>query len=90
MESAVKRKRPPSLPGRLLRRVGSALFWTAVLVLGAFGVYFSFANYPWPSLGVLVLILVAIGYSERKRRARQKTLEAARDRARAHRADSSG
>ena len=71
-----------SVAARLLRRIGSALLWAGVLVLGAFGVYFSFANYPWLSLGVLLLLSVAFGYSERKRRARQKAREAARYRAR--------
>ena len=71
-----------SLAARFLRRVGSVLLGTGVLVLGAFGVYFSFANYPWLSLGVLLLFLVASAFSERKRRAKRKAREEARYRAR--------
>jgi hypothetical protein len=54
------------------------LFWTAVVLLGAFGMYFSFANYPWVGAGIVLLIVLLIGYSERQRRATQRAKEAAR------------
>jgi heme exporter protein D len=54
-----------------------------VLVLGAFGIVFSFANYPWFGIAVALLILLAIGYSQRRRRIAQKT----RRRQRARRGD---
>jgi hypothetical protein len=56
------------------------LLWTAVVVLGAFGMYFTFTNYPWFGVAVVLLILLLTGYAERKRRATQKTREAARRR----------
>lgn len=83
MEDAVGRRQRSPSPGRLLRRIGSVLFWAVVLLLGAFGVYFSFANYPWLAGGVLLLVLVAVAYSEQRRRAKLKAREAARARARA-------
>jgi hypothetical protein len=78
METAVADKPPQRRHGRFLRRVGSLLFWTAVVVLGAFGMYFSFANYPWFGAAVVLLIFLLIGYLERKRRATQEAREAAR------------
>jgi len=78
METAVADKPPQRRQGQFLRRVGSVLFWTAVVVLGAFGMYFSFANYPWFGAGVVLVIVLLIGNSERKRRATQKAREAAR------------
>ncbi len=68
---------------RLLRRVGSVLLWVGALLLAAFGIYFSFANYPWLSIGVLVLIVILLTYSEQRRRARQKARDVARHHARA-------
>jgi heme exporter protein D len=44
-----------------------------VLVLGAFGLVFSFANYPWFATAVVLLIVLAIGFSERRRRIAQET-----------------
>jgi hypothetical protein len=64
---------------RLLRRVG----WAGVLVLGAFGVYFSFANYPWFGIAALSAIILSIGYSERQRREELKASESARRQSRA-------
>lgn len=49
------------LPERLLRRILSLLFWASVLVLGAFGISFSFANHPWYASGVVLVILLVIG-----------------------------
>jgi hypothetical protein len=82
MGTAVAPKPPHPRHGRLLRRVGSVLFWTAVAVLGIFGLYFSFANYPWFGVAVVLAALLLIGYSERKRRATQRAAETARRRAR--------
>lgn len=56
------------------------LLWAAVVVLGAFGMYFTFANYPWFGAVEVLLILLLTGYSERKRRATRKANEAARRR----------
>jgi hypothetical protein len=63
---------------RFLHRVGSVLLWTAVLVLGAFGTYFTFTNYPALGIAIALLIVVLVGYSERSRRQRQRTAERAR------------
>jgi hypothetical protein len=90
MESAVTPKRPQQLLERLMRRVGSVLFWAGVLVLGAFGIFFSFANYPWFGIGVVLLILLLAGYSERNRRTRQKARETARRQDRERSRDLSG
>jgi apolipoprotein N-acyltransferase len=78
MDTAVTSKPPQPRHERFLRRVGSVLLWTAVVLLGAFGIYFSFANYPWFGAAVVVLILLLVGYSERKRRATQKARDAER------------
>lgn len=80
METAVAPKPPQRRHGRLLRRVGSVLLWAVVVVLGAFGIYFSFANYPWFGVAVVVLALLLVGYSERTRRAERAAAEAARRR----------
>jgi len=64
---------------RLFRRVGSVLLWTTLALLGLFGAYFSFANYPW--FGALVVLLL-IAHSERKRRATQEARDTARRRER--------
>jgi heme exporter protein D len=58
------------------------LLWAGVLVLGAFGIVFSFANYPWFGTAVTLLILLAIGYAQRKRRIAQKTRRRQRARSR--------
>lgn len=63
---------------RVLHRVSSVLFWTAVLVLGAFGTYFTFTNYPVIGIAISLLIVVLLGYSERSRRQRRRTAERAR------------
>jgi uncharacterized membrane protein YbhN (UPF0104 family) len=68
---------------RLLRPVVAVLFWAGVLVLGAFGIYFSFANYPSFGIAVVLSILLVLGYSERERRKRQRASERARRRHRA-------
>jgi fructose-1,6-bisphosphatase/inositol monophosphatase family enzyme len=80
METAATSKPPQRRHERSLRRVGSVLFWSAVVVLGAFGMYFSFANYPWFGAAVVLLILLLIGYSERKRRATRRAAETTRRR----------
>jgi hypothetical protein len=82
MDAAVASKPPQPRHHRFLRRVGSVLFWTAVVVLGAFGIYFSFANYPWFGVAVVLLALLLVGYSEWRRRAAQRAAEAARRRSR--------
>lgn len=54
--------------------------WLVALVLGAFGVVFSFANYPWLAAGIVLLILLVAVYTERKRSARWAAFEEARRR----------
>jgi len=54
------------------------LFWTGIVLLGAFGMYFSFANYPWFGTAAVLLILLLVVNSERKRRATQNAREAVR------------
>lgn len=61
-----------------MRRAGSVLYWTAVVVLGAFGVFFAFANYPFVGIAIVLLILLLTGFSEWKRRGRQKARAEAR------------
>ena len=69
INNAVTRKqRQPRLIERLLRRSGSLLLWVCGLVLAAFGIVFTFANYPWFGAAAVLLTLLAIGYSERRRR----------------------
>lgn len=80
MDSAVTPKPPQRRHGRFLRRVGSALIWTIAVVLGAFGLYFTFANYPWFGVAAALLIILLLVYSERQRRAAQKARETARTR----------
>jgi hypothetical protein len=63
-----------------VRRVGSVLYWIVVVVLGAFGVFFTFANYPSFATAVVLLILLLTGLSEWKRRARQNARAEARRR----------
>jgi len=67
---------------RLFRRVGSVLLWTTLALLGLFGAYFSFANYPWFGAIVVLLILLLIAHSEHERRATQEARDAARRRER--------
>jgi hypothetical protein len=63
---------------RLLRRVVAVGLWAWLVVLGAFGIYFSFANYPSFGIAVVLSIVLALGYSERRRRKRQRAWERAR------------
>jgi hypothetical protein len=63
---------------RLLRRVVAVGLWAGLVVLGAFGIYFSFANYPSFGIAVVLSIVLALGYSERRRRKRQRAWERAR------------
>jgi hypothetical protein len=69
-----------------MRRVLVALLWVGAIVLGAFGIYFSFTNYPAFGAAVVLVILLGLGYSERRRRTRQRESERARrkNRARSH------
>jgi hypothetical protein len=69
--------------GRLVRRVVSVLTWAGGLALAAFGVVFSFANYPSVAISVVLLILLAIGHSERRRRQKWNAWERARKQDRA-------
>lgn len=80
METAVTPEPRQRRRRRIMRRIGSVLYWTAVVGLGAFGIYFSFANYPWFGVVVVLLALVLIVHSERKRRAAREAAEAARRR----------
>lgn len=70
---------------RFLRLAGWLLLWATVLVLGLFGIVFSFANYPWFGIGIVLLICLLVGYSERKRRERRAWAERLRERNRARR-----
>jgi uncharacterized membrane protein YbhN (UPF0104 family) len=65
---------------RFLLRIISILFWTGVIVVGLFGIYFTFANYPPLGTAVALVVLLSIGAAERSRRGRQRTLERARER----------
>lgn len=71
--------------GRFLRRAGSALAWLAALVLGLFGIVFTFVNYPWIGVGMVLLLFALVGSSERKRRERRARVDRARERNRAGR-----
>jgi uncharacterized membrane protein len=72
----------------MARRAVSVLSWTSLLVLGAFGVVFSFANYPVFAACLVVLILLLVARAERTRRTEQHARDAARMRARARRRES--
>jgi heme exporter protein D len=74
----VGRRRP--LLERFLRRVISVLSRAGLVVLAAFGTYFSFANYPAFGIAVVLSILLLIGYAERSRRARERALARVRRR----------
>jgi hypothetical protein len=63
---------------RLLHRVISILAWAAAVVLGVFGIYFSFANYPAYGIAVTLSVVVLIAYSERSRHQRQRAADRAR------------
>jgi hypothetical protein len=68
----------------------SVSFWAAVLLLGAFGIAFTFANYTSFGIGVVLVMLLAIANSERKRKARRRASESARQDRAARRRDLSG
>jgi heme exporter protein D len=61
----------------------SLLAWAGALVLGAFGIFFSFANYPVFATVVALAILLLVGYSERNRRRKQAETARRRERTRA-------
>jgi hypothetical protein len=63
---------------RVLRRVLSVVSWAAVVVLGMFGLSFSFANYPAFGIAVTLSALVLIAHSERSRRQRARSADRAR------------
>jgi uncharacterized membrane protein YbhN (UPF0104 family) len=65
---------------RLLHRVISVLGWAAALLLGAFGLYFTFTNYPAFGIAVTLAIVVLLSYAERRRRQRQRAADRARRR----------
>jgi len=69
-------------PQQLFRRIGSLLLGITLALLGLFGAYFSFANYPWFGALVVLLILLLVAHSERKRRATQEARDTARRRER--------
>jgi hypothetical protein len=77
------RQQPPC--GRFLWRLGSLLFLAIALVLAAFGIFFTFANYPAFGIGLTLLILLLIGSSEHSRRKRRRARESARKRTRTER-----
>jgi hypothetical protein len=58
------------------------LFWLGLLVLAAFGIVFSLTNYPAFGIADVLLILLVVGTSERRRRQRRRAAERARIRAR--------
>jgi hypothetical protein len=80
VEDAFTSKPPHRRHVRGLRRAGTVLIWTVAVVLGAFGLYFSLANYPWFGVAVVLLILALVGYSERERRATRRARSVARAR----------
>ena len=55
---------------RLLHRVVSILCWAAVAFLGAFGIYFTFANYPAFGIAVVLAFVLGVAYAERRRQRR--------------------
>lgn len=61
--------------------------WATVLVLGAFGIYFTFANYLWFGIGVVLVALLLTAYSERNRRKEQRARESVRRRDRVRSGD---
>jgi hypothetical protein len=68
---------------RLPWRIGRVLFWAGIAVIAAFGVVFMFANYPWFGVGVVLVTLLLVAHSERRRRLNQRASESARRRGRA-------
>jgi hypothetical protein len=57
--------------------------WTGLAVILAFGVVFTFANYPWFGGVVVSVTLVLLAHAERRRRLNQRASESARRRSRA-------
>ena len=68
---------------RLPRQIGRALFWAGIAVIAAFGVVFTFANYPWFGVSVVLVTLLLVAHWERRRRQNQRASESARRRSRA-------
>jgi hypothetical protein len=62
---------------RLLHRLISILAWAAAVVLGVFGIYFSFANYPAFGIAVTLSVVALLAYSERTRHHRQRAADRA-------------
>ena len=71
---------------RLLHAFISVLSWALVVVLGTFGIYFSFANYPVFAVVLTLSIVVLVAHSERHRRRRRRAADRVRSqrRARSH------
>lgn len=59
------------------------LYWTIVVMLGAFCSYFTFANYPIFATAVVLVLLLLLGLSEWKRQANQSARDEERRRERA-------
>jgi uncharacterized membrane protein len=87
VESAVRLQRAQSRLEQFLRRAWLVFLCVLALVLGAFGVVFSFANYTWLSIGAVLVTLLLGGHTEWKRRARWAAFEQARRRDRARSED---
>jgi hypothetical protein len=65
------------------------LFWVGVLLIGAFGVVFTFTNYPLLGIGIVLVALLLIASWERRRRRAHRALVVARRQARTRRLDRS-
>ena len=76
-------ERQQPLLRRLPRRIGDVLLWAGFAVIAAFGVVFTFANSPWFGVGVVLVTLLLVAHSERRRRLKQRASESARRRSRA-------
>jgi len=66
--------------GRLARRSLVVLAYVGLVLLGLFGIVFSFSNYPLLASGVGLLVLVGIGYAERGRAKARRERDRARQR----------
>ena len=51
------------------------LLWSGLLVLGGFGAFFTFANYPLFGAGIVLVAVLLTLFSERRRRKRQRVWE---------------
>jgi hypothetical protein len=80
ISAVMRERRQPTRGLPLLRRAGAVLLWGAALALGAFGTYFSFANYPLFGIGVVLVVLLLLAHSERRRRRKQRAWERVRRR----------